>query len=98
MLLEIAVIPVKPGMESDFEARVRRAAPLFQRAKGCTALSLHRSHEAPSRYRLFVQWETLASHRDFCASADHEEWRKLIVPCFAGPPEVEHVSEVLRGF
>jgi heme-degrading monooxygenase HmoA len=98
MFLEIAQIPVKPGLESEFEARVKQAAPLFQRAKGCKSMSLQRSHEVPSRYRLFVQWETLADHQGFCVSADHEEWRKLVVHCFAGSPLVEHVSEVARGF
>jgi heme-degrading monooxygenase HmoA len=98
MFLEIAQIAVKPGLESDFEARVKQAAPLFQRAKGCKSMSLQRSHELPSRYRLFVQWETLADHQGFCTSADHETWRKLVVHCFAGPPAVEHVTEVVRGF
>jgi len=98
MFLEIAEIPIKSGLESEFEARVKNAAPLFQRAKGCSGLSLQRSLEAPSRYRLFVQWQTLDSHTGFCASADHETWRQLIVPCLAGPPAVEHVTEVLRGF
>jgi heme-degrading monooxygenase HmoA len=98
VLLEIALIPIKPGLESDFEARVTKAAPLFQRARGCKSMSLQRSQEMPSRYRLFVEWETLQSHQDFVRSADHEEWRKLVVHCFAGPPEVEHVAEVMRGF
>jgi heme-degrading monooxygenase HmoA len=61
MFLEIAEIPIKPGLEGEFEARVKKAAPLFQRAKGCNGLSLQRSLEAPSRYRLFVhcrRWTT----------------------------------------
>ena len=98
MYLEIAVLPIKPGTERDFETRVQKAAPLFQRAKGCRGLSLRRSLEVPSRYRLFVQWQTLDDHTGFCASADHETWRQLVVPCLAGPPAVEHVTEVVRGF
>ena len=35
MILEIAQITVKPGLEAEFEAGVTRAAPLFARAKGC---------------------------------------------------------------
>jgi heme-degrading monooxygenase HmoA len=52
MVLEIAQIDVKPGMEAEFEAGVAKAAPLFRRAKGCTAMVLQRSVERPSRYRL----------------------------------------------
>jgi len=35
---------------------------------------------------------------DFRNSSDFQEWRKLVGHCFASPPEVEHVSEVVKGF
>ena len=99
MILEIAQIDVTPGQEAAFEAGVTQAAPIFQRAKGCQGLTLQRSHERPSRYRLFVKWETLENHTvDFRESADYQEWRKLVGTYFAAPPEVEHVTEVLSGF
>ena len=99
MITEIAQIDVKPGMEKDFEAGVKSAAPLFKRAKGCGGMTLQRSHENPRRYRLFVQWETLENHTvDFRGSADFQEWRKLVGHCFAAPPNVEHVTEVMRSF
>jgi heme-degrading monooxygenase HmoA len=99
MITEIAQIDVKPGMEKDFEAGVKSAAPLFKRAKGCSGMTLQRSHESPQRYRLFVQWETLENHTvDFRGSADFQEWRKLVGHYFASPPNVEHVAEVVHGF
>jgi quinol monooxygenase YgiN len=99
MILEIAQIDIKPGSEAEFEAAVQQAVPLFKRAKGCRAMTLARSAEKPSRYRLFVQWETLENHIvDFRESADFQEWRKLVGPTFATPPDVEHVREVVFGF
>lgn len=99
MMTEIAQIDVKPGMEAQFEAGVQKAVPLFQRAKGCKGMRLARSHEKPQRYRLFVMWETLENHTvDFRGSADFQDWRKLVGDCFAVPPDVEHVSEVVKGF
>jgi quinol monooxygenase YgiN len=99
MILEIAQIDVKPGMEAEFEAGVQKAAPIFKRAKGCSGLALQRSHEKPQRYRLFVKWGTLENHTvDFRESADFQEWRKLVGHCFAAPPDVEHVTEVFKGF
>ncbi len=99
MILEIAQIDVKPATEDIFEAGVKMAAPLFKRAKGCKGMTLQRSHEKPARYRLFVQWDTLENHTvDFRGSADFQEWRKLVGHCFASPPEVEHVNEVVHGF
>jgi quinol monooxygenase YgiN len=98
MVLEIAQFEITPGLEEAFEAGVRQAVPLFQRAKGCTGLELGRSVEKPSRYRLFVQWETLENHTvDFRESADFQAWRKLVGHCFETPPEVEHVVRV-HGF
>jgi heme-degrading monooxygenase HmoA len=99
MVLEIAQIDVKPGMESDFEAGVAKAVPIFQRAKGCRALELQRSIELPSRYRLFIRWDTLENHTvDFRGSSDYQEWRKLVGHCFAEPPVVEHTNKVVAGF
>ena len=99
MITEIAQIDVKPGMEAEFEAGVKKAAPLFQRAKGCTSMALERSIEKPSRYRLFVGWQTVKNHTvDFRGSADFQEWRKLVGHCFASPPEVEHLTQVVQGF
>ncbi len=99
MVVEIAQIEVKPGLEAEFEAGVAKAAPLFKRAKGCTAMNLQRSVEKPGRYRLFVTWDTVEDHTvDFRGSADFQEWRKLVAHCFASPPEVEHVREAVKGF
>ena len=99
MITEIAQIDVKPGMEKQFEAGVAKAAPIFKRAKGCKGMRLARSHEKPQRYRLLVDWETLENHTvDFRQSPDFQEWRKLVGDCFAEPPYVEHVAEVIKAF
>ncbi len=99
MIREIAQIDVKPGMEAEFEAAVAKAAPIFKRAKGCSGMALERSIEKPQRYRLFVAWATLENHTvDFRGSADFQEWRKLVGHCFQAPPDVEHTSEVVKGF
>jgi len=99
MILEIAQIDIKPGMESDFEAGVKKATPLFQRAKGCKGMELQRSHEKPGRYRLFVKWDTVENHTvDFRGSPDFQEWRACVGHCFASPPEVEHTKLAVKGF
>ena len=99
MIMEIARIDVKEGMEPEFEAGVKKAVPIFQRAKGCRGMELNRSIEKPHRYRLVVKWETLENHTvDFRGSPDFQEWRKLVGHCFAEPPAVEHVTDVVKGF
>ena len=99
MVLEIAQIDVKPGLEAEFEAGVAKAVPIFRRAQGCNGMELQRSVEKPNRYRLFVRWETLENHTvDFRGSPDFQEWRKLVGHCFERAPEVEHTVQVVKGF
>jgi hypothetical protein len=50
MILEIAQIDVKSGMEADFETGVAKAVPIFQRAKGCKSFEVQQAIELPSRY------------------------------------------------
>ena len=99
MILEIAQFDIKPGMTAEFESGVARAQPLFQRAKGCRGMELHRSSEVPTRYRLLVHWDTLENHTvDFRGSADFQAWRGLVGHCFATAPQVEHTTRVWFGF
>jgi heme-degrading monooxygenase HmoA len=98
MILEIAQIDVKPGLEAEFETNVGKAAPLFARAKGCRGMELQRSIERPERYRLIVTWATVEDHTvHFRGSEDFQEWRRLVGHCFAAPPEVEHTRQVVKG-
>jgi heme-degrading monooxygenase HmoA len=97
MITEIAQIDVKPGQEKDFEAAVAMAQTIFKRCKGWKSFELHRSIEKPSRYRLHITWETLENHTvDFRESENFTEWRGLVGPHFAEPPQVEHTNTVLR--
>ena len=99
MILEIAQIDVKPGLEAKFERGVRDAVPLFKTAKGCKGMEMRRSIEQPRRYRVMVQWETMENHTvDFRSSEDFKKWRALVGETFESPPAVEHVALVFKGF
>lgn len=99
MVFESAEILVKAGMEETFEAGVRAATPLFQRARGCHGLQLQRGIENPRAYRLLVQWDTVEDHMvHFRDSADFQEWRRLVGDCFDGAPTVHHLASVHQGF
>jgi hypothetical protein len=48
---------------------------------------------------LFVTWETVEDHTvGFRNSPEFQDWRGLVGHCFASPPEVEHVQQVVSGF
>ena len=85
---------VGPG-STPAAAAVRRAAPLFQAARGYVSLALQRTVERPSVYRLVVGWETIENHMvDFRESPAFQEWRALVGGLFAGAPKVEHTAVV----
>ena len=96
MIHEIASILVQAGHESAFEQGVEAARPLFQRAKGCHGIELHRSIEEPLRYTLVVAWETVEDHMvHFRQSDDFQAWRGLVGEHFANPPVVHHEQQVM---
>jgi quinol monooxygenase YgiN len=98
MILEIAQVDVKPGEEAAFEAAVAEATKVFRRAAGCLGLELQRSIEKPSRYRVMIRWRTLENHTvDFRGSPLFQEWRALVGPHFAAPPEVEHCRTAMAA-
>ena len=99
MIFEIAQITVQPGKEQQFEAGVKKAIPLFQRARGCKSMQLQRSIEQPDSYTLVVGWDSIDDHMiGFRNSDDFQEWRRLVGPFFLRPPNVHHVDTVLQGF
>ncbi len=98
MVLELAEIDVKRGQEADFEAAVAQAMRLYLGSKGCSSIKLHRSLEQPTRYRLFVEWETLEDHMiEFRNSDAFLEWRRLAAQHFASTPRIEHLVIALAG-
>jgi heme-degrading monooxygenase HmoA len=99
MVLEIAHITVKAGMEAEFEAGAAKAPAVFKRAKGCKGMEIRRSIEHPAHYYLMIEWETLENHTvDFRESEDFQVWRSLVSHCFASPLEVQHARTVVAGF
>ena len=96
MITEIAQLDIKPGMESEFEEAMKKAVPIFERARGCHGLDLRRSIEKPNLYWLFVVWDTVDDHLvSIRGSRDFDAWRKLVGHCFAESPEVSHADQIL---
>ncbi len=99
MILEIAQIDIKAGMEAEFEANIARAAEIFRVAQGCRSFAVRRSVEKPQRYRLLIEWETLEDHTErFTGSQAWKDYRAMVSPCFEGPPSVEHTELALQAF
>jgi heme-degrading monooxygenase HmoA len=95
MILEAAMLRVIPGLEGEFEAAFREASPIIASMPGYLAHELQRCMEAPSRYLLLVQWETLEAHTvGFRGSPEYQRWRALLHHFYDPFPVVEHFEAV----
>jgi len=91
MILESALLDVKPGAEAAFEAAMKEARPLIAATPGFYSISVQRCLETPNRYLLLVEWETLEDHTvGFRQSARYEKWRALLHHFYDPFPRVEH--------
>ncbi|MET9467919.1 antibiotic biosynthesis monooxygenase [Streptomyces sp. NPDC006544] len=98
MILESALLDVRPGLEEEFLAAFARARPLISVQKGFRSLELRRCLDEArgSRFLLQVEWEALADHTEgFRRSAEYEQWRALLHRFYEPFPEVEHYGEPL---
>ncbi len=99
MILEIADIRIQPGRQADFEAAIERAlTTVASQAAGLQGWSVTRGVESPERYMLQIVWATLEDHTvGFREGPLFPQWRAIIGPFFAQPPQVEHFSLVTRS-
>ena len=95
MILEVATLDVKPGLEAEFETAFAVAQKIISSMKGYHSHELRRCVENSSRYLLLVQWATLEDHTEgFKNSVEYQQWRALLHHFYDPFPTVEHYSAV----
>jgi len=91
MILEHAILEVRPGEESNFESAFTTATQYISSANGFRSLQLLRCLERADQYLLLVVWESLEDHTEgFRGSASYDEWRRLLHHFYEPFPTVEH--------
>jgi heme-degrading monooxygenase HmoA len=97
MILEMAILNVRPSQEADFETAIRKARPLIAATPGFVSIELRRCIETPNRYLLLVSWLALEDHTvGFRQSERYREWRDLLHHFYDPFPTVEHFDEALQ--
>lgn len=95
MILEIAVLDVKPNQEIEFEIAFEKAQYLISGMDGYVSHQLQKCIENKSRYILLVNWEKLEDHtKGFRESNQYQEWRTLLHHFYDPFPIVEHYESV----
>ncbi len=97
MILESALLNVRPGREADFEAAMRAARPLIAATDGFQGIEVRRCMETPNRYLLLVWWTRLEDHTEgFRGSARYADWKARLHDFYDPFPTVEHFSAPIQ--
>jgi heme-degrading monooxygenase HmoA len=95
MILEVAVLNVKPGQGAAFESAFAAAQPIISSMPGYISHQLQRCLEEKDKYLLLVQWQRLEDHTvGFRQSSQYQEWRRLLHHFYDPFPTVEHYAVV----
>ena len=94
MILEAAILNVRPGQERAFEAAFAEARPLIAASPGFRGLSVRPCIAQAGRYLLLVEWDSLEDHtKGFRMSERYRKWRALLHHFYEPFPTVEHFGE-----
>ena len=95
MILEVAILHIKPELSHEFEPSFAKASVFIASIKGYIRHTLQRCLEEEQKYILLVEWEDLESHTvNFRASAQYLEWKQILHPFYDPFPIVEHYEKV----
>ena len=97
MILEVAILDVKPGQETEFEEAFGKAQGIISSMQGYVSHQLQKCIEKENRYILLVHWESLEDHTTgFRGSPEYQKWKALLHHFYEPFPEVEHY-QFLKG-
>lgn len=98
MILEVAILDVKPELVGEFETAFKTASPIIASMPGHLSHELQRCIETPNRYILLVRWQRLEDHTiGFRQSAEYQQWRSLLHHFYDPFPTVEHYEIVMHS-
>ncbi|WP_172252637.1 antibiotic biosynthesis monooxygenase family protein [Saccharibacillus deserti] len=95
MILESAMLQVKPGRTQAFERDFRQASTWISQIPGYEGHELQKCLEDDHKYLLLVRWAKLEDHTEgFRGSPQYLEWKKLLHGYYDPFPTVEHFARV----
>lgn len=95
MILEVAILDIKPNQAQEFEKAFNEAQKIISRIDGYVSHQLQKCIEKNNRYILLVNWKRLEDHTvGFRESKEYQQWRKLLHHFYEPFPEVEHYESV----
>ena len=98
MILEVAILNVRSGLEREFEVAFSQASPIIGSMPGHISHQLQRCLETSNRYVLLVNWNSLEAHTvGFRGSPEYQRWKQLLHHFYDPFPVVEHYALVAQN-
>ncbi|WP_019913772.1 antibiotic biosynthesis monooxygenase family protein [Paenibacillus sp. HW567] len=95
MILEAAMLQVKPGLAGQFEQSFKEASVLIASIEGYLGHELQHCLEDDHKYLLLVKWRNLEDHTvGFRESGQYQEWKALLHHYYSPFPVVEHFARI----
>lgn len=101
MILELALLHIRPGQAAEFEAAFASAQRIIESMPGYVSHELQRCVERLDEYVLLVRWESVEAHEiGFRGSPQYQEWKRLLHHFYSPFPVVSHYEPVpgVRGY
>ncbi|MFY0689454.1 MAG: antibiotic biosynthesis monooxygenase [Cyclobacteriaceae bacterium] len=96
MILEAAMLEVKPDLLPEFEQDFKEAGQYISAIPGYLEHTLHHCLEKENKYLLLVKWEKLEDHTiGFRQSSEYLEWKRILHHYYDPFPVVEHFNQVI---
>ena len=95
MILEVAIMKIKPEMLPQFEAVFPKAAAIVASIPGYISHEMVRCVETQGKYHFLIRWENIDAHLvNFRQSPKFQDFRALVGGFFAEPPVAEHFEAI----
>ena len=95
MILEVAMLSLKPGTSAEYEAAFSQAAPIIASMPGYVSHELQRCVEVAGPLRAVgALADAGGPHGGFRGSEGYQEWRRLLHHFYDPFPMVEHFELV----
>jgi len=95
MILEVAPLQIRKGMEKEFETAFLHAQKIISSMPGYIAHELQRCIERQGQYVLLVKWRTIDDHETgFRQSPQYQDWKRLLHHFYDPFPSVLHYQLV----
>jgi heme-degrading monooxygenase HmoA len=95
VIIEHALLRVKPGQERAFETAIREAKALISASPGFHSIDIRPELGSEQvHYLLLVQWDDIGSHQEgFRKSDRYQRWRELLDHFYDPMPVVSYFGK-----